>query len=139
MRLKPFLLVIWILPLAACATAPLPDDAAVVKPEASVPAEQAAFSGKWKGLWDGRIDSRLVVEEITSGKADVIYAWGQVGNVSPGWHRYEATLEGGTLKFNTSRPSTIRFKLRPDDTLDARYTWSGGLSKAIFTRMNEKQ
>lgn len=57
--------------------APLPTDVRVVPPEAAVPQQLAAFSGKWSGVWDGILHHILVVEEITPPHAAVIvYAWG---------------------------------------------------------------
>jgi hypothetical protein len=53
---------------------PLPKDIVIKPPSPELPKEIAAFSGKWKGKWDGKIDFIVVVTEIDSEKAEIIYA-----------------------------------------------------------------
>ena len=43
---------------------PLPADLKVVSPVPTVPAERAAYSGKWSGRMDNGVDQILVVEEV---------------------------------------------------------------------------
>lgn len=123
--------------LAGCASAvPLPFKVTVVPP-VGVPQELAAFSGKWQGVWDGTLDHILVVEEITENEAIVIYAWGSSVNpqITPGFRRTSATFEGNSLVVNLPRPATVRYRMRPDGKLDARYEWSGGLARAVMTKV----
>lgn len=60
---------------------PLPEVIEIVAPSSDIPKEIAAFSGRWEGNWEGELDAVLIVEEIDSEKAKVIYAWGD----SPRW------------------------------------------------------
>jgi len=53
---------------------PLPKDIEIKAPSPGLPKEIAAFSGKWKGKWEGKVDFILVVTEIDSQKAKIIYA-----------------------------------------------------------------
>ena len=74
------------MPVSATSQAkvPLPDDIRIVPPGSEVPREQAAFSGKWFGIWGGvdvKHGSRehiLIVERITTEAPAVvaIFAWG---------------------------------------------------------------
>ena len=54
---------------------PLPSDIKIVAPAPGLPANLAAFLGKWSGNWSGRLEAVVVVEEVTIDKATVIYAW----------------------------------------------------------------
>ena len=57
---------------------PLPDDIKITAPAADVPKEIAAFSGVWEGKDVGYgIGRVLVVEEINSKEAKVIYCRGE--------------------------------------------------------------
>ena len=57
---------------------PLPDDIRIVPPGSEVPREQAAFSGKWFGIWGGvdvKHGSRehiLIVERLTTESPAVV-------------------------------------------------------------------
>ena len=141
--LLPILAAFGMIALSACVTqrnVPLPPNVAIVTPDAGVPAVQAAFVGKWEGSWDGRQSARLVVEQVLPGdRAEIIYAWGQFGTVAPDFRRFVATFDGATLVFDARDiQATYQFKLRPDDKLEARYTWSGGFSKGLFIRSPDK-
>ena len=57
-----------------CQDVPLPDDIKIVAPKSDVPKEIAAFSGKWGNL-EARPNSILIVEQISSQNAEIIYAW----------------------------------------------------------------
>ena len=68
---------------AVAAAVPLPSDVRIVPAAPTVPANLAAFSGKWVGAWatptqvGGRIRRRehvLIVEEIKGPVANVVYA-----------------------------------------------------------------
>lgn len=53
----------------------LPEEILIVPPAPNLPKEIIAFSGKWEGTWDNIMDAILIVEEINSEKALIIYAW----------------------------------------------------------------
>jgi hypothetical protein len=53
---------------------PLPKEIVIKAPSPELPKEIAAFSGKWKGKWDGQVDFIVVVTEINSEKAEITYA-----------------------------------------------------------------
>jgi len=53
---------------------PLPKDIVIKPPSPELPKEIVAISGKWKGAWDKEVDFILVVTEIDSEKAEIIYA-----------------------------------------------------------------
>jgi hypothetical protein len=101
------------------AEVPLPSDMTIVLPDAGLGKELAAFSGKWAGNWSGRMDAMLIVEQIGTEKAKVIYAWGDVPqwNFSKGYSRYLATVIPAekTLEFRTS-VSTLRVEITGDLT-----------------------
>jgi hypothetical protein len=53
---------------------PLPDDIKIAAPAEDVPKDIAAFSGVWEGKWTRHgIEAALIVEEINSKEAKVIY------------------------------------------------------------------
>ena len=117
---------------------PLPENVTVVPP-VGVPQELAAFSGKWQGVWDETLDHVLVVEEITGKEAIVIYAWGDSAawKTTRGFFRVKGTFEDNRLVLRTRRPATVTYRMRPDGKLDARYEWSGGISRAVMTKVVE--
>jgi hypothetical protein len=55
---------------------PLPKEIQIKSPSPDLSKEIAAFSGKWGGSWEKRLDFILIVKEIDQEKAEVIYAWG---------------------------------------------------------------
>jgi hypothetical protein len=44
--------------------APVPANLKITAPDSSIPSAIAAFSGKWVGIWDGKLSSALVVQKI---------------------------------------------------------------------------
>ena len=88
---------------------PLPKDIEIKIPSPELPKEIAAFSGKWKGKWDGKIDFIVIVTEIDSEKAEIIYAAAEAG-IIPAACLYETAKvilgENPKIQFNR----TIRFK-----------------------------
>src|SRR5215470_2976789 len=77
----------------------LPDNVRVQAPASTVPQNAAAFSGKWGGVWDGELPHVLVVEEVTSDGASVIYAWGdsEAWGMRAGYRRVEGTISDNVL------------------------------------------
>jgi hypothetical protein len=120
--------------------ASLPSDVRLVPPDATVPQQLAAFSGKWSGVWDGILAHVLVVEEIIPPGAVVIYAWGKAPQWRidrSGWGRVHGEFVEGVLKLSLRRPATVLYRLQPDGTLDATYESGSGISRATLTRVQE--
>ena len=81
----------------AGAQVPLPDNLKMVAPDAGIPQELAALSGKWYGRWSGALESFVIVEEIDTQRAKVIYAWGDdpIWRIQKGFSRHNATVVAG--------------------------------------------
>ena len=77
---------------------PLPEGIEITAPSQDVPKEIAAFSGTWQGVWDGQLDSILIVVEIDSEEAKVIYAWGDNArfNIRKGFSNHIAKVPPGS-------------------------------------------
>jgi hypothetical protein len=83
---------------------PAPPEVHMTVPAADLPPEVAAFSGTWEGAWDNMLPSRLVVEEIDTESARVVFAWADHphGRFQAGWSRVRGkVLPGGTLQWGT--------------------------------------
>lgn len=125
--------------LSACATAPLPPDVKVVAPAAALPADVKAFSGKWSGKWDGELEHSLIVEEIDSSGATVVYSWGVSSrwNIRPGWQRVRAEIASGAMKFKfPNNGPSVSYALQDDGTLKGIYDRQGQIARATLTRAN---
>jgi hypothetical protein len=92
------LMVLLAFAVTACATGganiPLPQTINIETPGSDVPPEIAVFSGKWEGWWPGGMDAVLIVEKITTTKAEVIYAWDDAPSwrITKGFRRYTAVI-----------------------------------------------
>jgi hypothetical protein len=84
---------------------PLPKDIVIKPPSPELPKEIAAFSGKWKGKWDGQTDFIVVVTEIDSEKAEIIYA-----NAENPSRRWAAVCAYETAKVISGEKPKIQFK-----------------------------
>jgi hypothetical protein len=83
---------------------PLPDEINIVAPEPDLAKEIAAFSGKWKGIWNGvGLEAMLIVEEINDERAKVIYAWGEGSRDKKGYSRFIAKVIPGSKKIEFGR------------------------------------
>jgi hypothetical protein len=128
----------------AIEAAPLPDDIKIVAPS-GVPKERAVFSGRWKGAWtfydtgvpadpgDG-LPTALVVEQVRSKDATVVYAWGRGNDFEPGFLRTRASFERGALVMESSSGVKISFTVRKDGNLDGVYELRGQPNYAVLTR-----
>ncbi len=81
---------------------PEPQDLHITPPLAGVSSEVAAFWGIWEGIWKGRtgvMASRLIVEQVDSGSAQVVYVWGDdpQGRFKAGWGRFTAKVVSGRI------------------------------------------
>jgi len=84
----------------SCASLPLPEDVSITSPSDNIPKEIAAFSGKWKGMWNNYLDGMLVVERIDQSKADIIISWGEVYGVEKGYLRATVDVQpGSTIEY----------------------------------------
>ncbi len=96
----------------------LPNDIHIVRPQADVPSDLAAFSGMWGGVWDysHSLPTILVVESITTvggPQAIVVYAWG---------------VPAG---------SRATYRMRSDVRLDGNHSYQGYSAKAILKRIEQ--
>ena len=74
---------------------PLPEDLKIVAPAEDIPKDIAAFSGVWEGEWPVLgIEAVLVVEEINSKEARIIYAKGKLS----GFYESPASYERATAR-----------------------------------------
>jgi hypothetical protein len=102
------LLFLWA--VVSLADVPLPSDLTTAPPDPNLRKELAAFSGKWVGKWSGLLDAVLIVEEIDSKQAKVIYAWGDAlqWNTKKGYARFVATViptDNGAFDFQAGSSS----------------------------------
>ena len=122
------------LALAGCAEEPLPvppmpPNLRVVAPSPGVPRENARFSGRWIGKWEGELDHVLVVElEVQNGlttEVIAVYSWGVSGALgvgSPGWTRVRGRIEDGALRLELTRvQATATYTIQADGTLVGEY------------------
>ena len=95
---------------------PLPDDIKIAAPAADVPKDIAAFSGAWEGKWPiTGSEAALVVEEINSKEAKVIYCQGELSGFYTSPARYE--------RFNAIvTPENLQIEFGPIEKI--RYTFS---------------
>ena len=103
----------------------LPPDSVAKPPPESTSTIGKALSGKWQGMWDGRMPHVLVVEEVRSNtELQVLYAWQDIpadNSWGAGWYRTTATIEGSTLKVSLRNGSRAWYELMPDGSLKAGY------------------
>ena len=120
--------------------APISDSIHIVEPSRDVRADIAKLSGRWYGLGDYRIAGQLVVDQIDSAKASVIYAWGDHpdGYFKRGWVRKSATVDpSGQIAFSLD-DANLTFKLdKKEDVLIGYYQKGKAKSKLIFIRLKE--
>ena len=90
---------------------PLPDNTKIFTPAKDVPKEIAAFSGVWEGKWpDYGTETALVVEEINSKSAQVIYCLGESSalySVPPSCNRYQAIVKSENLQIEFTIGETL--------------------------------
>ncbi len=116
---------------------PLPKDVKVVPPSAGIPRQAAAFSGKWVGTWDIKLEHVLVVERIEGNRAHILYAWGAVEEwgLKAGFTRDVGTIQGNLLKVVRSNGSIVDYEIsEKGDRLKARYERLGRVSHALMWR-----
>jgi hypothetical protein len=112
----------------------LPSGVSAKAPLESIAQTARVFSGKWEGLWDGRMPHVLLVEEVKSGaEATVLYAWQEpvVENAwGAGWYRTAASIDGNTLRVPLRNGTRAWYELLPDGTLKASYQRANSSSQS---------
>lgn len=109
--------------LLAAHDVPLPSKVQIAAPDSAIPAEVAAFSGKWVGEWGGRLHAVLVVQRIHPAdkpgryKVDALYAWGDAPSwyIRAGMREYDGEIKDGELVIEYGT-TWLRFKLSEDRT-----------------------
>lgn len=101
---------------------PLPDDIKIIECAADVPKEIATFSGVWEGTWaiDG-VKAVLVVEEINSKEAKVIYSRGKMEGfyeVPADYGRYTAIVMSEKLQIEFGRDENYWFTFDMENNLN---------------------
>jgi hypothetical protein len=83
----------------------------ITRPAADLAPQLAAFSGTWQGRWGAQLPSELIVERITSTRAQVVYAWGQVPRyLQAGWQRLVVPVTpDGKLQWDVQAVQGVSF------------------------------
>ncbi|MEK7994723.1 MAG: hypothetical protein AAB403_13040 [Planctomycetota bacterium] len=119
--------------VTACVTSsetlPLPGHIKVnmTSPASNVPAEIAAFSGKWVGQWTSTFAGNLYVEKISAdGATEGVYAWEDKPNwnIRGGAVRFRGQISGRALRFASGRTS-FEFQMLSDGRLEG-FRYAGG-------------
>jgi hypothetical protein len=119
-------------PALATDQVPLPADLTVRPPGRAIPADIAAFSGRWEGRWSHGVDHILVVQRIWPRDAEgrhkvrLVFAWGDsqshVGTrvlQAPrrsGYRLEDSYIEHGELILLEGGRRTISYRLTEDRT-----------------------
>jgi len=94
----------------ACAQVPLPTDLSIQTPAATVPADDAAFSGAWgNGAWGGIAPTALIVEQVDGdGTVQLIYARGSTEQpkIAAHWLRVTGRIEDHRLTIHLPDPDS---------------------------------
>lgn len=150
MKLALFVILTAAIFSTACATAdyssykaPLTDYLYIDQPDSSVPAERAAFSGKWHGAWrdpyNSNIDHILVVEGIHGNNVRVVYSIGRAASwqwqIEPRWDRWEGRFAAnGELVLSTfPNGAVVSYRLEKNGTLTGRYSLDGNITTGWAT------
>jgi hypothetical protein len=115
----------------------LPTDSVAKPPPESASTIAKTLSGKWLGMWDGRMPHVLVVEEVKpNNELQVLYAWQDIpvdNSWGAGWYRTTATIEGNTLKVPLRNGNRAWYELMPDGSLKAGYQRGSGSGQSSAT------
>jgi hypothetical protein len=119
---------------------PAPPELHITVPAADLPPEVAAFSGTWEGTWDDVLPSRLVVEEIDTESARVVYAWADhpQGRFQAGWARVRArVLPGGTLQWGSDGKFTFTMA-RDRLSINGKWEEAGHIATVIMKKIERE-
>jgi len=120
---------------------PLPDDIKIAAPAADVPKDIAAFSGAWEGKWGAYTEAALVVEEINSKEAKVIYCEGEQTGFYPApasCERYKAAVTPENFQIEFGPIEKIRFTFSMQNNLNqvkGTFKAPGGTDKITMTKI----
>ncbi len=85
--------------IGCASTTRLPATINIVPPSPDLPLELAAFSGIWKGKWEGYHETILIVENINIKKARVILSFGLLPGYEPRYfYRTFQIIDGPALR-----------------------------------------
>lgn len=115
----------------------MPPSMSVVAPAAGLAQRLAAFGGGWEGRWGGSLPSRLIVEQVYSTGAIVVYAWGDhpQGRFKAGWLRTRAAISPEGVLSWTSSGNSFRFVMAADLLgVDGTLDQSGSISAVSMLR-----
>ncbi|MFO1193592.1 MAG: hypothetical protein U1F00_15725 [Rhodoferax sp.] len=115
--------------------AKMPDDVAISVPDTSLPAEKAAWSGRWSGFACQRraCDIGLAVEKVDQSGASIVYAFGQRGGAVA--ERLEAKFENGELRGILKNGYTVAYRMRSTGEIEMyqqsadKKDWSAGIMR----------
>jgi hypothetical protein len=51
------------------------------------------------GKWGGKLDSQLIVESVNLNEGHVVYSWGELMEITKGFNKYVASIQGDTIIF----------------------------------------
>jgi len=130
--------------LTACATTsttalPKPTNVKILPPASNLDPNLAAFSGTWQGYWDGGLPSQLIVEQIDSKSAKVIYIHGASArfNFPAGLKRIKASvLPGGKIHWGYF---TFTMKKDHSSIEGERHGNEGGVNLITMKKINTKK
>jgi hypothetical protein len=112
----------------------LPPDSVAKPPPESASVIARALSGKWQGMWDGKMPHVLVIEEVKSNtELQILYAWQDPltdNSWGAGWYRTTATIDGNTLKVQLRNGNRAWYELMPDGSLKAGYQRGGSFGQS---------
>ncbi len=112
---------------------PLPANTDIAAPGPDVPANLAAFSGKWGGIWDGVLPSLVVIESVSAtGDVRGVYAWGAYGTTTPGSTRFRTKINGNAFTWGGGTKFDFVMK---DGKLHGERTVSGSLNTVVMSKV----
>ena len=114
-----------------------PEQMKMEAPGPGVPAETAAFAGRWAGTWGSDVDTKLVVSSVSpQGLAEIIYLYGSLpGRWDAGRHDTTGHIVGNVLTLDsTIDGSAISYTLQEDGALRAQHSLRGTNSFATLHR-----
>lgn len=129
--------------LTACVSAlPVPTDIDINPPGSDLTPELSAFSGTWEGVWDGVLQSRLIIERIDTTSARVVYIWGADpnGRFEVGYSRQNAkVLPGGKIEFGGSgRPYFVFTMSKDRSSISGERESKGQINTTTMKKVGQK-
>lgn len=115
---------------------PLPETLNIVPPGSDVPAEIAAFSGIWEGIWNNGRSATIAIEEINPPEVIAIYSWGFMNwrHGEAGWARYMARVEKNSIIIERDARRKITATLLENGEMRAVYKKRSEILIGIFKK-----